>query len=251
MFWVNRNCNNYMVHRDHYSDIQYGGKDKNTPPAHTCKPMCVCVQRIKIALWCGLYKGYFTPARDVHHAYFTRLANWWLISIISDRIGHTDYAALLDSLNPQPHTKAVQCNPLKDPTGVNKIHTQIAKFLESTWGPPGSCRPQMGPMLAPLILLSGYVSPPQMNHSDPTGTIGQPNVTSINGSKATWHIIQLQHNSDGFALCLHAFVACGTRLDAKYVQYDKALIILHTSYGIHLGISPYLKWLMVLEANSC
>ena len=24
-----------------------------------------------------------------------------------------------------------------------------------TWGPPGSCQPQMGPMLAPLILLSG------------------------------------------------------------------------------------------------
>ena len=26
-----------------------------------------------------------------------------------------------------------------------------------TWGPPGSCRPQMGPMLAPWTLLSGYV----------------------------------------------------------------------------------------------
>ena len=24
-----------------------------------------------------------------------------------------------------------------------------------TWGPPGSCRPQMGPMLAPWTLLSG------------------------------------------------------------------------------------------------
>ena len=27
--------------------------------------------------------------------------------------------------------------------------TQIAKFMEPTWGPPGSCRPQMGLMLAP------------------------------------------------------------------------------------------------------
>ena len=26
-----------------------------------------------------------------------------------------------------------------------------------TWGPPGSCRPQMGPMLAPWTLLSGYM----------------------------------------------------------------------------------------------
>ena len=33
--------------------------------------------------------------------------------------------------------------------------TQIAKFMGATWGLPGSCRPQMGPMLAPLTLLSG------------------------------------------------------------------------------------------------
>ena len=26
---------------------------------------------------------------------------------------------------------------------------QIARFMGPTWGPPGSCRPQMGPMLAP------------------------------------------------------------------------------------------------------
>ena len=29
-----------------------------------------------------------------------------------------------------------------------------------TWGPPGSCRPQMGPMLAPWTLLSGYLFSP-------------------------------------------------------------------------------------------
>ena len=34
-------------------------------------------------------------------------------------------------------------------------HTQIAKFMEPTWGPSGSCRTQMGPMLAPWTLLSG------------------------------------------------------------------------------------------------
>ena len=33
---------------------------------------------------------------------------------------------------------------------------QIAKFMGPTWGPPGSCRPQMDPMLAPWTLLSGY-----------------------------------------------------------------------------------------------
>ena len=36
------------------------------------------------------------------------------------------------------------------------LGTQIAKFMGPTWGPPGSCRPQLGPMLAPWTLLSGY-----------------------------------------------------------------------------------------------
>ena len=35
------------------------------------------------------------------------------------------------------------------------IDTQIAKFMGPTWFPPGFCRPQMGPMLAPWNLLSG------------------------------------------------------------------------------------------------
>ena len=33
--------------------------------------------------------------------------------------------------------------------------SQIAKFMGPTWGRPGSCRPQMGPMMAPWTLLSG------------------------------------------------------------------------------------------------
>ena len=31
----------------------------------------------------------------------------------------------------------------------------ISKFMGPTWGQPGSCRPQMGPMMAPGTLLSG------------------------------------------------------------------------------------------------
>ena len=40
-------------------------------------------------------------------------------------------------------------------SGDTVRHSQIAKFMGPTWGPPGSCRPQMGPMLAPCTLLSG------------------------------------------------------------------------------------------------
>ena len=35
--------------------------------------------------------------------------------------------------------------------------TQIAKLMGPTRGPPGSCRSQMGPMLAPWTLLSGKI----------------------------------------------------------------------------------------------
>ena len=35
------------------------------------------------------------------------------------------------------------------------ITPQIAKFMGPTWGPPGSCRPQVAPMLTPWTLLSG------------------------------------------------------------------------------------------------
>ena len=40
-------------------------------------------------------------------------------------------------------------------TAGERLRSEIAKFMAPTWGPPGSCRPQMGPMLAPQTLLSG------------------------------------------------------------------------------------------------
>ena len=42
------------------------------------------------------------------------------------------------------------------------ITFQIAKFMGPTWGPPGSCRPQMGPMLVPWTLLSGLLAPVEL-----------------------------------------------------------------------------------------
>ena len=38
---------------------------------------------------------------------------------------------------------------------LKSLVAQIARFMGPTWGPPGSCRPQLGPMLAPWTLLSG------------------------------------------------------------------------------------------------
>ena len=41
---------------------------------------------------------------------------------------------------------------------IDRISTQIAKFMGPTWGPPGSYWPQMGPILVPWTLLSGEIS---------------------------------------------------------------------------------------------
>ena len=43
------------------------------------------------------------------------------------------------------------------PTARNcPVPFQIARFMRPTWGPPGADRTQMGPMLAPWTLLSGF-----------------------------------------------------------------------------------------------
>ena len=45
------------------------------------------------------------------------------------------------------------------------LRSQIAKFMGPIWGPPGSCRPQMGPMLTTWTLLSGmYTLPMYVSH---------------------------------------------------------------------------------------
>ena len=47
-----------------------------------------------------------------------------------------------------------------------QIISQIARFMELTWGPHGSCRPQVGPILAPWILLSGMLIFPRTVTTD-------------------------------------------------------------------------------------
>ena len=53
-------------------------------------------------------------------------------------------------------------------SGEWKAATQITKFMGPAWGPPGSCRPQMGPMLAPWTLLTGYWPLSVCSKSQPT-----------------------------------------------------------------------------------
>ena len=60
---------------------------------------------------------------------------------------------------------SAKCRPFRFRLGAlivegknrNAGPSQITKFMGPTWGPPGSCRPQMGPMLALWTLLTGIV----------------------------------------------------------------------------------------------
>ena len=62
-------------------------------------------------------------------------------------------------------------------------HSQIASFMGPIWGPPGSCRPQMGPMLAPRTLLSGYAL-----------AIRNPDEIVTGGSSFVWHRVTYPDN---------------------------------------------------------
>ena len=59
---------------------------------------------------------------------------------------------------------------------------QIARFMGPTWGPHGSCRPHMGPMLAPWTLLSGVPHRNRLTH-----IYAEVNSTIIGSHNASSH----------------------------------------------------------------
>ena len=67
----------------------------------------------------------------------------------------TDHARPTTSLN-YISDKKNNSHVLVSGAWLDKL-SQIAKFMGPTWGPHGSCRPQMGPMSAPWTLLLGVL----------------------------------------------------------------------------------------------
>ena len=88
--------------------------------------------------------------------------SWWL-RVRSWNNGmrcmsHYILMPLIEALSPQhplecPHWARRLCRDTLQALG--RLVPQIARFMGPTWGPPGSCRPQMSPMLAHWTLLSG------------------------------------------------------------------------------------------------
>ena len=93
--------------------------------------------------------------------------------------------------------------------------THIAKFTGPTWGPPGYCRPQMGPMLAAWTLLSGYLlSNPQQLYAWHTRFRHIPLTDSV-PSKWNWgFLIRLEYNLEFYSLSKSNYENISRRLIA-------------------------------------
>ena len=69
------------------------------------------------------------------------------------------------------------------------LMTQIARFMGPTWGPPGSCRPQMGPIMSPWTLLSGNAfQHTYITHRCSCVMVFQP---KIHHGMDLWHVLIL------------------------------------------------------------
>ena len=103
---------------------------------------------------------------------FPYLRGWYLtyVNVIFNRVVSTNQSASLTDFAMVVQKTTWKCPnqhicyhhaTMTDCLAVYTIATQIARFMGPTWGPPGSFRPQMGPMLAPWTLLSRYLSIPR------------------------------------------------------------------------------------------
>ena len=81
----------------------------------------------------GYVKGFGLLANKVTG---TQYIPYWYGLIFSDLV--VTISLWIKMLYSPPKEKSTRFAP-----------TQIARFIGPTWGPPGSCRPQVGPMLAP------------------------------------------------------------------------------------------------------
>ena len=97
---------------------------------------------------------------------------------------------------------------------AKKLLPQMAKIMGQTWGPPGSCRPQIGPMLALRTLLSG------VSQTAPTCLLGaKPSSNPMVSGHRKRHMMRHKHTMkkrkkmfsfyetflDAVVCCIHPF----------------------------------------------
>ena len=95
------------------------------------------------------YNPWYTPTYDEKETHRLTLSNLWPLYGTHDHF-YKVITYVIWNINSQ-----ISMMPSTVPH-MPMITTQIAKFMGPSWCPPGSWRPQVGPMLATWILLSEY-----------------------------------------------------------------------------------------------
>ena len=129
------------------------------------------------------------------------------------------------------------------------LATQITKFMGPIWGPPGSCRPQMGPMLAPWTLLSGI--PIKLGRKQDCWCAGSPQVINnyvINyvGSAVTFSQGRISTN---FAISM---LTNARKYKHIYMFPDISLarqLILYLVYFSEVTLNIYLHFMSFLHID--
>ena len=116
--------------------------------------------------------------------------------------------------------------------------TQITRFMRPTWGPPGSCRPQMGPMLAPWTLLSGYLSDREQG---PRGTFTKWFKTIFLKDIIKLLQTKVRHKPTCFAFCSELFLTLGF-----LCLIDRDMPLLYLPYRAEGPSGTFTKWFRMI-----
>ena len=126
---------------------------------------------------------------------------------------------------------------------IKSVHTLIARFMRPIWGPSGADRTQVGPMLAPWILLSGYLGAELLLDNELWSLIGnkstldwcQDIIQTNNCLIGTFMRIRGQcvtHNDNRSTR--YTDIACNTKYHMVFILWDSVLTLILSVLNIYL-----------------
>ena len=111
-------------------------------------------------------------------------------------------------------------------TATNAILSQIARFMEPTWGPSGADRTRMGPMLAPWTFLTGILFSSDNNSSILT--------VHMRGGLLTCPV-KLDQGISWATMRSMGVGSCGASFSGKYFTRSPQVVSLYITLWIDTG----------------
>ena len=117
-------------------------------PTHIDPLLLSCCKWFIIKLWTLHFIGFYSIQFSASQFYQYPHLMISLVPMKQPRINGYIYMNLL---------KTIGCfNLIRLHSSFFQFHCPDGKIMGPTWGPPGSCRPLVGPMYTPRTLLSGW-----------------------------------------------------------------------------------------------